>query len=171
VNGSLDKDIIAMLRHGFFYFKEICLAHIKIVMRFCLTFFICMVMMPVFAQTERDDRQAIERTVQLYFDGMMDRNLSKLQEAFHPEARLIGYRGDNFTVTSFSDWSTATSKGDKRDKSKFENNLLDVEVKGNTALAKTELFWPGIYYYDFLTLIKIDGEWKIVHKTWYEEKR
>jgi len=140
-------------------------------MRFFLTLFICMVMLPIFAQTKKDDRQAIERTVQLYFDGMMDRNLSKLQEAFHPEARLIGYRGDNFTVTSFADWSTATSKGDKRDKSKFENNLLDVEVKGNTALAKTELFWPGIYYYDFLTLIKIDGEWKIVHKTWYEEKR
>lgn len=140
-------------------------------MRFCLTLFICMVLMPAVAQTEMDDRQAIERTVHLYFDGMMDRNLSKLQEAFLPEARLIGYRSEDFTVTTFTEWSTATSKGDKRDKSKFRNVLLDVEVKGNTALAKTELFWPGIYYYDFLTLIKIDDQWKIVHKTWYEEPR
>ena len=140
-------------------------------MRLYLTFFICLVMLPALAQSELEEKKSIESTIQLYFDGMMDRNLSKLQEAFHPEARLIGYRGENFTVTSFADWSNATSKGDTKDRTKFKNVLLDVEVKGNTALAKTELFWPGIYYYDFLTLVKIDGQWKIVHKTWYEEVR
>lgn len=124
-----------------------------------------------FSQSEKEEKEAIAATVQLYFDGMMERNKAKLEEAFIPEARLIGYRGENFTVTTFEDWANGTAKGEKRDPSKFENRLLDIEIKGYTALAKTELFWPGIYYYDFLTLIKKDGKWKIVHKTWYEEKR
>lgn len=124
-----------------------------------------------FSQSEKEEKEAIAATVQLYFDGMIQRDRSKLEEAFIPEARLIGYRGENFTVTTFEDWANGTAKGEKRDPSKFENRLLDIEIKGYTALAKTELFWPGIYYYDFLTLIKKDGKWKIVHKTWYEEKR
>jgi hypothetical protein len=125
----------------------------------------------VFSQTLEDEKKAITRTIQLYFDGMMERDRTKLDAAFDPAARLIGYRGENFTVTPYEQWASGTAKGEKRDPSKFENKLLDIDIKGYTALAKTELFWPGIYYYDYLTLIKIDGQWKIVHKTWYEEKR
>lgn len=124
-----------------------------------------------FSQSEKEEKEAIAATVQLYFDGMIQRDKGKLGEAFIPEARLIGYRGENFTVTTFEDWANGTAKGEKRDPTKYKNILLEIELKGNTALAKTELFWPGIYYYDFLTLIKKDGQWKIVHKTWYEEKR
>jgi hypothetical protein len=125
----------------------------------------------VFSQTLEEEKKAITRTIQLYFDGMMERDRTKLDAAFDPSARLIGYRGENFTVTPYEQWASGTAKGEKRDPSKFENKLLDIDIKGYTALAKTELFWPGIYYYDYLTLIKIDGRWKIVHKTWYEEKR
>lgn len=117
------------------------------------------------------EKEAITATVQLYFDGMIERDRAKLEQAFISEARLIGYRGEDFTITTFEDWANSTSAGGKRDPSKYKNVILDIELKGNIALAKTELFWPGIYYYDFLTLIKKDGVWKIVHKTWYEEKR
>ena len=124
-----------------------------------------------FAQSLPEEKEAIAHTIQLYFEGMMERDRSKLDEAFDPSARLIGFRGEKFTVTPYEDWASGTSKGEKRDPSKFVNKLLDVEIKGYTAMAKTELFWPGIYYYDYLTLIKIEGKWKIVHKTWYEEAR
>jgi hypothetical protein len=125
----------------------------------------------VFSQTIKEEKMAITHTIQLYFDGMMERDRTKLDAAFDPSARLIGYRGENFTVTPYEQWASGTANGDKRDPDKFDNRLLDIEIKGYTALAKTELFWPGIYYFDYLTLIKIDGHWKIVHKTWYEEKR
>lgn len=126
----------------------------------------------VLAQSTDREITAITHTLQLYFDGMMERDRNKLDLAFDPSARLIGYRGDNFTVTHYEEWASGTSAGtQKRDPKDFTNNLLGIEIKGYTALAKTELFWPGIYYYDYLTLIRIDGQWKIVHKTWYEEKR
>jgi hypothetical protein len=136
-------------------------------------FIICLLLFPLltFSQSEKEEKEAIKATIQLYFDGMIQRDKGKLEQAFLPEARLIGYRGENPTITSFEDWANGTANGEKRDPTKFENRLLEIEIKGNTALAKTELFWPGIYYYDYLTLIKIEGKWKIVHKTWYEEKR
>ncbi|MCR9083001.1 MAG: nuclear transport factor 2 family protein [Cyclobacteriaceae bacterium] len=48
--------------------------------------------------------------------------------------------------------------------------MVSIRVQGNTASVETELYWPGIYYYDFLTLIKVNGTWKIVHKSWWEKK-
>ena len=140
-------------------------------MKYLLILILLILTGPAFAQSEVDEKEAISHTVQLYFDGMMERDRSKLEEAFHPEARLIGYRGGNFTITSFEDWASGTAKGEKRDRKQYNNKLLDIDLKGYTAIAKTELFWPGIYYFDYLTLMKIDGQWKIVHKTWYEETR
>ena len=124
-----------------------------------------------FSQSLEEEKAAIAKTIQLYFDGMMERDRAKLDQAFDPSARLIGYRGETFTVTPYEEWASGTARGEKRNPADFSNHLIEVEVKGYTALAKTELYWPGIYYYDYLTLIKIDGDWKIVHKTWYEERR
>ena len=115
--------------------------------------------------------EAVSYTVQQYFDGMINRDRAKLEEAFFSEARLIGYPGDQLFVTPFEDWVSGTSKGTPRDPNLYKNVIKSIRIVGNTALAETELFWPGIYYYDFLTLIKMDGKWKIVHKTWYEKSR
>ncbi|MBN7814069.1 nuclear transport factor 2 family protein [Algoriphagus pacificus] len=117
-----------------------------------------------------NDREAISETVQLYFDGMMMRDKAKLRQAFIPEARLIGYRGEDFTLTTFDTWAEATSKGEPRDPATHKNEIVSIRVQGNAASVETELYWPGIYYYDFLTLMKIDGQWKIVNKSWSEKK-
>jgi len=117
-----------------------------------------------------DEKEDITKTVTLYFEGMVERNKVKLEEAFIPEARLIGFRGENFTITSFESWAEGTSKGTPRNPQEFVNKIVSIRVQGNTAVAETELFWPGVYYYDFLTLVKINGKWKIVNKSWYEKK-
>lgn len=134
-------------------------------------FFMCLCSFTVLAQSESEEKEAINKTIQLYFDGMLERDKEKLDRAFLPEARLIGYRGEELTITDFETWASGTAKGEKRDPDAFDNKLIRIHLKGYTAVAETELFWPGIYYYDYLTLIKVDGDWKIVHKTWFEEKR
>lgn len=120
---------------------------------------------------QQNEIEAITNTVNFYFDGMIQRNRAMLEEAFFPEARLIGYRGENFTVTSFETWASGTASGSPRNPADYQNSIKAIRVKEYTAIVETELFWPGIYYYDFLTLIKVDEKWKIVHKTWYEEVR
>lgn len=118
---------------------------------------------------EKSDRDQITETVNWYFEGMMERNLEKLERAFLPEARLIGYRGENLTITDFKTWSENTASGAARNIAEHRNEIVSIRVQGNTASVETELYWPGIYYYDFLTLIKVGENWKIVHKSWWEK--
>ncbi|HCX74724.1 MAG TPA: dehydrogenase, partial [Algoriphagus sp.] len=61
-----------------------------------LLFFLLSLCELSFAQ-EQSDRDLITKTVHLYFDGMIERDKEKLEKAFLPEARLIGYRGENLT--------------------------------------------------------------------------
>lgn len=131
--------------------------------------FLILISWSVFAQV-KSDRELIQATVQNYFGGMIERDRSKLDAAFLPEARLIGYRGENLTITDFETWALGTTKGEPRDPAAYKNEIVSIRVQGNTASVETELYWPGIYYYDFLTLIKVEGSWKIVHKSWYERK-
>ncbi|RIW16201.1 nuclear transport factor 2 family protein [Algoriphagus lacus] len=134
-------------------------------------FLFLLLLMPILSFAQQSEMEAITQTINLYFDGMIQRDRTKLDEAFHPEAKLIGYRGENFTVTPFETWASGTASGAPRDPSQFQNSIKAIRIEGYTALVETELFWPGIYYYDFLTLLKVEGKWKIVHKTWYERKR
>jgi hypothetical protein len=116
------------------------------------------------------DRKEITQVVQLYFDGMMERDRKKLDQAFLSEARLIGFRGDELTITSYKTWAIGTSRGEPRNPHLHKNELVSIRIQGNAAIAETELYWPGIYYYDFLTLVKVGQSWKIVNKSWSEKK-
>lgn len=126
--------------------------------------------LPALSFAQQAEIKSITQTVNLYFEGMMERNDEKLEEAFLPDAKLIGYRGDQLFVTPFAEWAAGTAKGSPRDPAQFSNEIKAIRIVGNMAMAETELYWPGIYYYDFLTLIKVGETWKIVHKSWTEKK-
>lgn len=135
----------------------------------CMLLLFAFVNMEAVSQTS-NDRDLITETIQMYFEGMMERDPYKLKKAFIPEARLIGFRGEHFTITSFESWVEATSKGEPRSPLDYKNEIVSIRVQSNAASVETELYWPGIYYYDFLTLMKIDGAWKIVNKSWSEKE-
>lgn len=126
--------------------------------------------LPALSFAQQAEIKSITQTVNLYFEGMMERNAEKLEEAFLPDAKLIGYRGDQLFVTPFAEWAAGTAKGSPRDPAQFSNEIKAIRIVGNMAMAETELYWSGIYYYDFLTLIKVGETWKIVHKSWTERK-
>lgn len=124
------------------------------------------------AQAQLTERQAdsldIIATVQSYIDGLMLRDRAKLERAFHPEAKLVGFRGFRYTNTPYKDWVAVSTIGEKRDPEKHQNIIKDLNFTGYAGMVTVEMHWPGIYYFDYLTLLKVNSMWKIVNKTWYE---
>ena len=117
------------------------------------------------------DDEAIRATVQHYFDGMMQADPAHLKLAFHPEARLIGPGRDGAAlIIPFERWANGWEGRDPRDPATHRNRIVSVDLSGAAAVAKTELTWPSVRYVDYLSLLKVHGEWKIVNKIWTEER-
>ena len=116
---------------------------------------------------EADVREA----VQAYFDGMMTGEVALLERAFHPAARLLGTGDDGLMVIPFENWAERVPNwAPGAAASGYTNRILEVDIAGNAAVAKTELIWPDVRYIDYLSLLQVDGEWKIVNKIWMEER-
>ncbi len=116
------------------------------------------------------EEEAVRATVELYFQGMMEASPEALREAFHADARLIGLgRDGEVMIIPFEKWASGWEGRDARDPEIYVNAIVDVDVHGTAASAKTDLKWPTVRYIDYLSLLKVDGEWVIVNKIWTEE--
>ena len=47
--------------------------------------------------------------------------------------------------------------------------IVMVDVTGETAIAKVELDHPDALLTDYFSLLRIAGDWKIVHKTFHRQ--
>ncbi|MGH7469447.1 MAG: nuclear transport factor 2 family protein [Longimicrobiales bacterium] len=114
------------------------------------------------------DEAAIRATVQAYFDGMMKGDQKLLAQAFHAQAFLLGPGRDDVTRIPVETWQTSF-KQPMADAAEYRNNILSIDFAGSAAVAKTELDWPRVRYVDFLSLLKVNGQWKIVNKIWHQQ--
>ena len=124
------------------------------------------------AANAMDDRQQIENTAQTYFDSMYESSAEKAHAAFHPNAKITGYmRGDllELTVVQFADFvgSKEPSPKDSGETARFE--ILSVEIAGDTAVARVRDDYDGLTFLDTLSMIKVDGDWRIYNKLFYAE--
>jgi len=57
------------------------------------------------------------------------------------------------------------------DEAQRKRSIEIIEMSGNAAIAKIVLDYPTIKFVDYMSLLKIDGEWKIVNKSFYAEPK
>lgn len=116
------------------------------------------------------DEEAIRETVRGYFDGMMTPSTDALKGSFHPESRLIGLNDGELLIIPFNDWQASFEREFDEDwgNEAFRNEIVSVDIAGTAAVAKVDLQWPRVHYIDYLSLLKIGDEWKIVNKIWHQ---
>jgi hypothetical protein len=121
--------------------------------------------------TTPNDRLAVEQTAQLYFEGLMKYDAASLRKAFHPDARVVAALPNRYFYASFEEWVQFTKGKPPENPSEYVNQIVSIDITGNAAVVKTDLQWPKIHYIDYLSLIKIDGDWKIINKIWHQESK
>jgi hypothetical protein len=113
------------------------------------------------------DRDAIARIMELYIEGAATGDISKLQEAFHKDARMFGAVGDDrYDIPIEQFFQLAAEKPLKTDDA-FKAQVTSITQVGDAAAAvvEEEGAWGGVSFTDFFNLARIDGEWKITNKT------
>ena len=116
--------------------------------------------------TNIDDYQAISQTVQHYLDGAKTGRGELMKPAFHADATIFGYVGPDLfagPIQGLFDWND--QNGPAKD---IIAKIASIEVVGTIAAVRVESDnWTGHRFSDFFTLLKVDGQWKIMNKVFH----
>ncbi len=116
--------------------------------------------------TDLRQHDAIAKTLQHYIDGTRSGKGDAMKPAFHKDATIFGYAGAELfggPIQQLFDW--ADQNGPAAD---LQARVASIDLAGTVAVVRLELTnLKGARYTDMFTLLKIDGEWKILSKVFH----
>jgi len=119
-------------------------------------------------QAQNTDLQSIENTINHYFNGMIKHDADSFKKAFHPTAMMRWNEKDYMEVNAVEALSQYVNTNAP---AKTRTKIVSVNVIGDAANAVLELEYEAFYFVDFMHLMKVDKEWKIVSKTYTTVKK
>jgi hypothetical protein len=93
------------------------------------------------------------------------------RKVFHPEAKLFAVRDGKFWQLTSEEYISGSPGKPADDEAQRKRSIESVDITGNAAVAKVVLDYPQVKFTDYMSLLKIDGEWRIVNKTFYAERK
>jgi hypothetical protein len=126
-----------------------------------------------FGQTTHQvsEEAIVRQVVQNYFRGLKYNDVESLKKAFWPEARLFFVKKDGqLGQLTQSQWyeGFAASAGKEE---KGDLRIISVDITDNAASVKVEEDYPNSKYIDYLSLLKFNGEWRIVNKIYTSQRK
>jgi len=113
-----------------------------------------------------DDIQLIESTIQYYINGAKSGKGDDMKPAFHKDATIFGYIGNDLfagPIKKLFDWNDENGAA-----TDIVTNITNIDVEGLIATVRLESDnWTGHKFTDFFTLLKVDGDWKIMNKVFH----
>jgi hypothetical protein len=122
-----------------------------------------------FAQASEKD--AVRVPLENYIKGHETGDAEYMKKAFHTEGNLIFIRDGKYSTRSFAEYIGGMPGKPAADESKRKRAIESIDVAGNAAMARIVLDYPAVKFVDYMTLLKINGEWKIVNKSFYAEPK
>lgn len=109
---------------------------------------------------------AIAKTVQHYIDGGKTGRSDEMKLAFHPDATIFGYAGAELfagPIQMLFDWVDQNGPA-----TELQGRVTSIDLIETVATVRLELEnWSGRRFTDLFTLVKVDGDWKIISKVFH----
>ncbi len=123
------------------------------------------------ARAQSAEEAAVRAAIEHYFRGHATGQGEHFRKVFHADSKLFAVRdGKYWQLTSEEYIARAPGKA-PADEAQRKRSIESVDITGNAAIAKVVLDYPQVKFTDYMSLLKIDGEWKIVNKTFYAEQK
>ena len=118
------------------------------------------------APTNVSDYDAIAKTLQHYIDGAKSGRGADMKPAFHKDATIFGYAGTDLfagPIQQLFGWNDENGPA-----TGLQARIASIDIIDTIATVRLELDnWTGHRYTDLFTLLKVDGEWKIMNKVFH----
>jgi hypothetical protein len=94
-----------------------------------------------------------------------------MRAAFHPTAYLAWIAGDTLARRSSEAYAAGFTGRPADDEARRRRRIVSIDRTGTAAIAKVELDYPTVRFIDYMSLLKVGNEWKIVNKIFYRENK
>ncbi len=122
-------------------------------------------------EAQKAEMDAARIPLENYLKGHEMGSAEFMKKAFHTEGKLVFIRDGKFTTRTFEEYIAGMNGKPADDESKRVRSIESIDISGNAAIAKIVLDYPTVKFTDYMSLLKIDGEWKIVNKSFYSEPK
>ena len=116
--------------------------------------------------TGLSEYDAITETVQHYINGGKTGQTDEMKLAFHPGATIFGYIGPDLfagPIQGLFDWNDQNGAA-----TELDARFTSIDIVETVATVRLEIEnWSGHRFTDMFTLLKVDGEWKIMNKVFH----
>ncbi len=118
------------------------------------------------ARTDVSEYGAIAKVLQHYIDGAKSGRGDDIKPAFHKDATIFCYVGDGLfagPIQQLFDWNEENGPA-----TRLQARIASIDLIDTVASVRLELDdWTGDRFTDLFTLLKVDGEWKIMNKVFH----
>ena len=116
--------------------------------------------------TKLTEYDAIARTIQHYINGAKSGKGDDMRPAFHRDATIFGYVGPDLLagpIQQLYAWNDQNGPA-----TGLIARIASIDLIDTVATVRLELDnWTGYRFTDLFTLLKVDGEWKIMNKVFH----
>ena len=117
--------------------------------------------------TSVGDYKAVCAAIEGYIEAARTGNSAPMRQVFHEDAYIFGFfDGEPFNgpIKKLFDWDDAN--GPAKD---IKTQITHVDIAETVAVVRLEIEnWTGYRFTDFFTLMKIEGQWKIMNKVFHK---
>ncbi|WP_299241761.1 nuclear transport factor 2 family protein [uncultured Aquimarina sp.] len=125
--------------------------------------FLCLISFEI--ARAQSDKDQITETLLDYIEGTANGKPERIKNAFHKDLNLYSITNDTLSIRSGKKYIGYFKEGQKRDR---VGKIISIDVVNNAAIAKVEIDVPTRkrLYTDYMMLLKVEGKWKIIHKSY-----
>lgn len=118
---------------------------------------------------DKQEKELAKVPLENYLQAQTTGNPEFIRKAFHADARIMAFRDGKLLNLSVEEFAGRFNGKAAEDEAKRKRTIESIEISGSAAIAKIVLDYPTVRFTDYMSLLKISGEWKIVNKSFYAE--
>ncbi len=124
-----------------------------------------------FARAQNAEEAAVRAAIEHYFRAHATGLGEHHRKVFHPEAKLFFINEGKFTQRTSEEYIAGSPGKPAADEAQRKRTIEMIDITGDAAVAKLVLDYPNAKLTDYMSLLKIDGEWRIVNKIFTREMK
>ena len=117
------------------------------------------------------EEDAVRAALGHYLQGHATGDGAHFRQVFHPDSKLYFNREGKFSTRTAEEYIGGASGKPPADEAQRKRRIVSVDVTGDAAMAKVELDYPSVFFTDYFNLLKVDGKWMIVNKTFHAQPK